>query len=45
MLVAITCIIKRMFDNESTKTSNGYVRCCYVGKESSPNFQRHAQVK
>ena len=34
-LVAITCIIKGPFDNESTKTSNGYVRCRYFGKESS----------
>ena len=42
-LVALTCIMNGPFDNESTKTDDGYVRCRYVGKESSPNFQ--CQVK
>ena len=42
-LVVITCIIIGPFDNESTKTSNGHVRCRYVCKESSPNFQ--CQIK
>ena len=42
-LVTITCIINGSFDNDSTKTSNGHVRCRYVGKESNPNFQ--CQVK
>ena len=42
-LVAITCIINGPLYNESTKTSNGYVRCRYVGKEISQNFQ--CQIK
>ena len=39
VLVAITCIINWPFYNEPTRTSNGHVRCRYVSKESSPNFQ------
>ena len=31
------------FDNELTKTSNGYVRCRHVGKGSSQNLQ--CQIK
>ena len=42
--VAITYIINRLFDNESTKTSNGYARCWYVGKESSQNFLKSGKL-
>ena len=42
-LVAITCIINMPFDNKTIRTSNGHVRCRYVGMESIPNFQ--CQVK
>ena len=38
-LVAITCIRNGPVDNESTKTSKDHVRCRYVGKDRSQNFQ------